>query len=388
MKLVLCIDRDDDLGSKAHLPGPIIGRADNINAALQLGLTDPEDSDINAIFEGVRVYDELKAQGTEVQIASISGNTDVGLKSDQILSQQLDLVLNEVNANSVIIVSDGAEDEFILPIVQSRIKLDGVKRVVIRQSESLESTYYTIKKLFEDPKIANTIFIPVGLILLLFAIFSLAQHPEGALIVISAFIGVFLLFRGLGLDDVLVGIAQSVKSSFYGGSISFVTYVVAIALAVIGTAQGILTTLSLDVATYGGVLIAVVFINTAAWWFVAAGVITSVGRVIDAYLNDPQHVWRYVEFPFFIFSTGLILWSASILILALGGKPVPVLNPSDVLVIQTSRSIEIVTAFQLLMFSVAGAILIALTGIAISSLVRRGQQPSLEQPGVTSLSDK
>ncbi|HYA33825.1 MAG TPA: DUF373 family protein [Candidatus Bathyarchaeia archaeon] len=388
MKLVLCIDRDDDLGSKAHLPGPIIGRADNINAALQLGLTDPEDSDINAIFEGVRVYDELKAQGTQVQIASISGNTDVGLKSDQILSQQLDLVLNEVNANSVIIVSDGAEDEFILPIVQSRIKLDGVKRVVIRQSESLESTYYTIKKLFEDPKIANTIFIPVGLILLLFAIFSLAQHPEGALIVISAFIGVFLLFRGLGLDDVLVGIAQSVKSSFYGGSISFVTYVVAIALAVIGTAQGILTTLSLDVATYGGVLIAVVFINTAAWWFVAAGVITSVGRVIDAYLNDPQHVWRYVEFPFFIFSTGLILWSASILILALGGKPVPVLNPSDVLVIQTSRSIEIVTAFQLLMFSVAGAILIALTGIAISSLVRRGQQPSLEQPGVTSLSDK
>jgi putative membrane protein len=388
MKLVLCIDRDDDLGSKAHLPGPIIGRADNLNAALQLGLTDPEDSDVNAIFEGIRVFDDLKSQGIEAEIASISGNTDVGLKSDQMLSQQLDLVLKQVNATSAIIVSDGAEDEFVLPIVQSRTKLDGVKRVVIRQSESLESTYYTIKKLFEDPKIANTIFIPVGLILLLFAIFSLAQHPEGALIVISAFIGVFLLFRGLGLDDVLVGIAQSVKSSFYGGSISFVTYVAAIALAIIGTAQGIITTLSLDVGSYGGVLTAAVFINTTAWWFVAAGVIASVGRVIDAYLNDPEHVWRYVEFPFFIFSTGLILWSASILILALGGKPVPVLNPGDVLVIQTSRSIEIITGFQLLMFSVAGAIVIALTGIAISSLVRRGQQPSPEQRSLPSLSDK
>jgi len=388
MKLVLCIDRDDDLGSKAHLPGPIIGRADNLNAALQLGLTDPEDSDINAIFEGIHVYDDLKSQGIDAQIASISGDTNVGLKSDQILSQQLDLVLKEVKATSVIIVSDGAEDEFILPIVQSRIKLDGVKRVVIRQSESLESTYYTIKKLFEDPKIANAIFIPVGLILLLFAIFSLAQHPEYALIVISAVIGVYLLFRGLGLDDVLVGVAQSVKSSFYGGSISFVTYIVAIALAIIATAQGIITTLGLGVAAYGGVLAAAAFINTTAWWYVAAAVIASIGRVIDAYLNDAKNVWRYLEIPFFIFSTGLILWSASILILALGGKAVPVLNPADVLIIQTSRSVPIVTGFQLLMFSIAGAIVVALTGIGISSLVKRGQQPSLEQPSLSSLSDK
>jgi len=388
MKLVLCIDRDDDLGSKAHLPGPIIGRADNLNAALQLGLTDPEDSDINAIFEGIHVYDDLKSQGIDAQIASISGDTNVGLKSDQILSQQLDLVLKEVKATSVIIVSDGAEDEFILPIVQSRIKLDGVKRVVIRQSESLESTYYTIKKLFEDPKIANAIFIPVGLILLLFAIFSVAQHPEYALIVISAVIGVYLLFRGLGLDDVLVGVAQSVKSSFYGGSISFVTYIVAIALAIIATAQGIITTLGLGVAAYGGVLAAAAFINTTAWWYVAAAVIASIGRVIDAYLNDAKNVWRYLEIPFFIFSTGLILWSASILILALGGKPVPVLNPTDVLIIQTSRSIPIVTGFQLLMFSIAGAIVVALAGIGISSLVKRGQQPSLEQPSLSSLSDK
>lgn len=388
MKLVLCIDRDNDLGSKAHLPGPIIGRADNVNAALQLGLTDPEDSDINAIFEGIRVYDDLKSQGVEAELASISGDENVGLKSDQILSEQLDRVLSTVNATSVIIVSDGAEDEFILPIVQSRIKLDGVKRVVIRQSESLESTYYTIKKLFEDPKIANAIFIPIGLVLLLFAILSFAGHPEIALIVISLFIGVYLLFRGLGLDDVLEGITQSVKSSFYGGNISFVTYMVALALVIIGVAQGIITTLSLDFSIYGGVLTAAVFINTAAWWFVAAGVIATIGRVIDAYLNDTKHVWRYVEYPFFMLSTGLILWSASILILALGGKPVPVLNPADVLVIQTSRSIEIITGFQLLMFSVAGAIVIALIGIAISTLVKRGQEPPVAQHSSPSPSDK
>ena len=388
MKLVLCIDRDNDLGSKAHLQCPIVGREDNVNAALQLGLIDPEDSDVNAIFEGIRVYDDLKSEGVDAEIASIAGSEDVGLKSDQILAKQLDFVLKKVNATSVVIVSDGAEDEFILPIVESRIQIDGVKRVVIRQSESLESTYYTIKKLFEDPKIANYFFIPVGLTLILFAIFSFARQPEGALIVISAFIGIYLLFRGFGLDEPLEGIVRSVKSSFYGGNISFVTYMVALALGIIGMAQGIITTLSLNFSSYGGVLTAAVFINTAVWWFVAAGVIAIIGRIIDAYLNDTKHAWRRVEIPFFIFSTGLILWSASILILALGGKPIPVLNPADVLITQTSRSIEIVTGFQLLLFSVAGAIIIALTGIAISSLIKRGQEPPIAQHSPPSSSEK
>jgi putative membrane protein len=388
MKLVLCIDRDNDLGSKAHLQCPIVGREDNVNAALQLGLIDPEDSDVNAIFEGIRVYDDLKSEGVDAEIASIAGSEDVGLKSDQILAKQLDFVLKKVNATSVVIVSDGAEDEFILPIVESRIQIDGVKRVVIRQSESLESTYYTIKKLFEDPKIANYFFIPVGLTLILFAIFSFARQPEGALIVISAFIGIYLLFRGFGLDEPLEGIVRSVKSSFYGGNISFVTYMVALALGIIGMAQGIITTLSLDFSSYGGVLTAAVFINTAVWWFVAAGVIAIIGRIIDAYLNDTKHAWRRVEILFFIFSTGLILWSASILILALGGKPIPVLNPADVLITQTSRSIEIVTGFQLLLFSVAGAIIIALTGIAISSLIKRGQEPPIAQHSPPSSSEK
>lgn len=388
MKLVLCIDRDNDLGSKAHLQCPIVGREDNVNAALQLGLIDPEDSDVNAIFEGIRVYDDLKSEGVDAEIASIAGSEDVGLKSDQILAKQLDFVLKKVNATSVVIVSDGAEDEFILPIVESRIQIDGVKRVVIRQSESLESTYYTIKKLFEDPKIANYFFIPVGLTLILFAIFSFARQPEGALIVISAFIGIYLLFRGFGLDEPLEGIVRSVKSSFYGGNISFVTYMVALALGIIGMAQGIITTLSLDFSSYGGVLTAAVFINTAVWWFVAAGVIAIIGRIIDAYLNDTKHAWRRVEIPFFIFSTGLILWSASILILALGGKPIPVLNPADVLITQTSRSIEIVTGFQLLLFSVAGAIIIALTGIVISSLIKRGQEPPIAQHSPPSSSEK
>jgi Predicted membrane protein len=45
--LVICIDRDNDLGEKAKLETPIVGREANVQAAVALGIADPEDSDTN-----------------------------------------------------------------------------------------------------------------------------------------------------------------------------------------------------------------------------------------------------------------------------------------------------------------------------------------------------
>ena len=54
--IVIALDRDDDMGRKTGIKSPIIGRENNIEAAVKLGLADPEDSDTNAIFEAVRSY--------------------------------------------------------------------------------------------------------------------------------------------------------------------------------------------------------------------------------------------------------------------------------------------------------------------------------------------
>jgi len=63
--LVICIDRDNDLGEKAKVSSPIIGREENIKAAVALSIADPEDSDSNTIFGGVKVLDELRAKGLD-----------------------------------------------------------------------------------------------------------------------------------------------------------------------------------------------------------------------------------------------------------------------------------------------------------------------------------
>ena len=57
--LILNVDRDDDLGRKAKVKSPIIGIDENIEAANLLGQSDPEDSDLNAIFSAISTYNKL-----------------------------------------------------------------------------------------------------------------------------------------------------------------------------------------------------------------------------------------------------------------------------------------------------------------------------------------
>jgi putative membrane protein len=52
--LILCVDRDGDLETKAGIKTPLMGRTSNIDAAVALALRDPEEPDANAMFEAVR----------------------------------------------------------------------------------------------------------------------------------------------------------------------------------------------------------------------------------------------------------------------------------------------------------------------------------------------
>ena len=83
--LILCIDRDDDLGKKAKINGPVIGKAANVQAATALLLSDPEDTDANAMFQAVKMRNEL-AKTKNVEVATITGDSKLGYnRIDKIL---------------------------------------------------------------------------------------------------------------------------------------------------------------------------------------------------------------------------------------------------------------------------------------------------------------
>lgn len=171
--LVLSVDRDDDFGKKAGLNSPFIGREENANAVMALGLKDAEDSDVNTVMAALSIYDEMLKKGEDVEIATICGDVKVGYESDLVLTTQLENVLELVKPDRVILVSDGAEDEFIYPMVFSRVKVDSVRRVWVKQAPTVEGTYYIITKMMADDKMRKRIFTPLGLVLTVLGFFNI-----------------------------------------------------------------------------------------------------------------------------------------------------------------------------------------------------------------------
>ena len=73
--LILCVDKDDDIGQVLECQTPIIGRDFVLKMAVLFAIKRPEDSDSNAMFAAVQIYDQLaKIIGREnCEVAVISG---------------------------------------------------------------------------------------------------------------------------------------------------------------------------------------------------------------------------------------------------------------------------------------------------------------------------
>ena len=141
--LILCVDRDGDLETKAGIKTPLLGRPANLDGAVALALKDPEEPDANAMFEAIRLYDRLNSekQPDEVfEVATISGTDLGGVSADRKLVGELNNLQESFMANEVILVSDGFSDEAVLPLVESRVPVSSVRRIVIKHSESIEET--------------------------------------------------------------------------------------------------------------------------------------------------------------------------------------------------------------------------------------------------------
>ena len=321
--LVLSVDRDDDIGWKAKVESPAIGRAACLKAANSLALADPEDSDVNAIFSAVKIYDELTEKGEETAIAVIAGNHLHMIEGDRRIATSLEQVIKETQATNCILVTDGAEDEYVIPIIQSKIPVSSIRRVIVNQMPNLEGTYYILKKFLDDPKISRMIFIPLGLAMLLYAIAYLLDAPGVATIIVIGVIGSYMLYKGFGFDEIVHSIIDALSISLSRGRFSFITYTTTILLIIIGFTVGFINVLkfySTD-GSLGLLLYLMTFIYGSIEWFILAGLVTSVGVIIDVYANEREALGKVIVFPFFVIALGFILYAASVYIISVSGVP-------------------------------------------------------------------
>ncbi|MEM3580963.1 MAG: DUF373 family protein [Candidatus Bathyarchaeia archaeon] len=208
--LILCVDRDGDLTTKAEIKTPLIGRDKNLNAAVSLALKDPEEPDANAMFEAIRVYDRLLSENNpnEVfEVATVSGSELGSISADRKIVAELGEVLKTFPANEVILVTDGYSDEAVLPLIESRVPVSSVRRIVVKHSESIEETAALFSKYFkmilENPRYSRIALGLPGLLFLILGILAIFGLVHYYLMTFIIVLGTYMFVRGFGVDKML-----------------------------------------------------------------------------------------------------------------------------------------------------------------------------------------
>jgi len=205
--LIVCIDGDNDIGIKADITTPVIGRDAILESATKLAISDPEEADANAMFGAIKLYDRMVKQYPDesFEVATIAGSSMGGVEADRKMVRELTEVMEHFKATGVILVTDGFADEELVPIVQSRIPITSIHHVVVKHSERIEETYAVIfrylKMLIEDPYYSKVSLGVPGILLLIIGFLTASNQLENAGMVIAVVLGIVLMLKGFGWDQ-------------------------------------------------------------------------------------------------------------------------------------------------------------------------------------------
>jgi putative membrane protein len=201
--LIICVDRDNDVGLKTGIETPIVGKEACLDAATRLALADPEEADANTIFAAIKEYEELTSKGQECEVVTVGGLFERGVLGDKKIRGEVARVLSDYPASEAVIVSDGVEGEELTPVISSLVPVISIRKVVIKHSKSVEESYQVLgrylRMMIFDPRYSKYYLGLPGLILVGVAIAYVFVKDIAPLILIGL-IGIIFAIRGFNVD--------------------------------------------------------------------------------------------------------------------------------------------------------------------------------------------
>ena len=376
--LVVCVDRTGDISRKTGLRTPVAGWEAVQSLVTDMGVADPEDSGVNCLLEALRVTRDLRDGEDDAVVAVVSAEGD-GVNADRSIAAQFDDLVERYDADSCVLVVDSAEDERVVPIVESRIQVDAVDRVVVRQARDLESTYYLLKQFLGDEEMRQTILVPIGIVLLVFpALMMLTGSLAVAAASITTVIGLFLLYKGLGVDDYVAAIPGQVRNALYSGRVSIVTYVVAVGLALVGVFAGALELSDLPGNT-PELLAAMVFTYYSIPWVALGALTASAGRLFDEFIRRDEVRTSFLNLPFGVLAVALVVRGFSAYFVERAGRVSALTVPAAEVGAISVEGFALTPEQRLAAFVVLG-VFVSVVGIRVATHFSGVDLEDVEQP--------
>jgi putative membrane protein len=356
--LIICVDRDNDVGLKTGIETPIVGKEACLDAATRLALADPEEADANTIFAAVKEYDELVSEGQECEVITVGGLFERGVLGDKKIRGEVARILNEYPASEAVIVSDGVEGEELTPVISSLVPVISIRKVVIKHSKSVEESYQVLGRYLRmivfDPRYAKYYLGLPGLILVGVAIAYYFVKDIAPLILIGL-IGIIFAIRGFNVDREI----ESIRNLSATGYMRLFVVITSVLIVLSGVILGIIPFFQSNLPSdaYKATLETVPFLGYAKF--------PAVAKILGYFIQNSQLVvWGGVA----VYIIGAIFFNLLsperrhvlrnvVALIVLGLLYVPVYYLGQVLVSGTPASVEIFVGYAL--FALAGIFVIA-----------------------------
>ncbi|HET7324680.1 MAG TPA: DUF373 family protein [Halococcus sp.] len=364
--LVVCIDRGETIADTTE-EIPVVSEQAVRSLVTEVGLRDPESARVNCLLEGLRLVRELRTAGDEPVVAVVSGIDD-SVDADREIARQIDELLAAHDIRSAVVVTDNAADERLVHVIESRVQVDAVSRVVVRQARDLESTYYLLKQFLADEELRQTVLVPIGVALLAVPVLlAFAQSAGVAIAAVAAITGLFLLYKGFGVGDALAALTGGLREGFYTGRVSVVTSVIAAGLALVGLVAGVINATPL--AGEASVLVtAMAFLFDSVPWLTTAALTASTGRAADEWLHTDRVRTSSLNLPFVVVAVGFVIRGFAAYFLERAGVIAPFRIPRTTLGVVSIHGFSITGDIRLVGFVLAG-VLVSLLGVGIAARV-------------------
>jgi putative membrane protein len=304
--MVLSVDRDGDLERKAGVRSPVFGREAVMAAATRLAVADPEEADANALFAAVKEYDRLRAQEVECDVGAVCGLEESGYKADRKIRSETEALLSKQRYSGIVLISDGAEDELVIPILQTLKPIVSVRRVVVKHSRSVEENYMVLARylrmLIYDPRYSKWAIGVPGVILLFAGILALAGAGYLAALSIVLILGTAFLIRGFNIDRFVAGMLSQRPYGYirlFTAPTSILILIVALSSGytnMTGQAPNLISAVSGKPSLFfqdGGALIGYYLQGSLLLTWAAIGVYLA-GTLLSQLLRGSPRAWRSV----------------------------------------------------------------------------------------------
>ena len=160
----------------------------------------------------------MVSKGYKAQVITVTGVENRGVQADEKVASEIKSVLKKFSANGAVIVSDGEDDEMVIPVIQSVIPVISVQRVVMQVSRTIEHSYAVFGKFLKlvmyNPKYSKFFLGVPGILLLIGGIGAVTGYNVEIFAVLITILGGAFLIRAFDIDKAWTNWAKPTPEGF------------------------------------------------------------------------------------------------------------------------------------------------------------------------------